>query len=83
MQGAIKRCYNFMYVYASLSTDDVFISRYEWRAIIPTNGTSHLLICREAKRRTVTGWQISFTFELLVEDNGWGTARDTVTITVN
>lgn len=69
---------------ATLSTDDVFISRYEWRQLTSTNGTSASIDLPASKTPTVRSLADGvYTFELLVEDNGWATARDTVTITVN
>lgn len=68
---------------ATASTDDVFISRYEWRLLTASNGTTPVIDLPGSKTPTVRGLADGiYTFELLVEDNGWATDKDTVQITI-
>jgi len=67
---------------ATASTDNVFISRYEWKQLTGPNSSVINLPASKTPRvsNLVTG---IYTYELLTEDNGWFTDKDTVTIYVN
>jgi len=73
---------NWTNLNATASTDNVFISRYEWRQLTGPNSSVINLPASKTPRvsNLVTG---IYTYELLTEDNGWFTDRDTVTIYVN
>ena len=67
---------------ATGSTDNVFISRYEWRQL--TGPVTGVIDLPASKTPTVRGLADgTYTFELLTEDNGWLEDKDTVQITVN
>lgn len=67
---------------ATGSTDNVFISRYEWRQL--TGPVTGIIDLPASKTPTVRGLADgTYTFELFTQDNGWLEDKDTVQITVN
>ncbi|MCB9056804.1 MAG: T9SS type A sorting domain-containing protein [Chitinophagales bacterium] len=67
---------------ATGSSDNVYISRYEWKQIAgPSNSVIDLPASRTPTVRGLTDG--SYVFQLLVEDNGWFLDSATVTINVN
>lgn len=64
------------------STDDVYISRYQWSQVSgPTTAIIDLPASPTPTARNLTDG--SYVFQLLVEDNGWLLDSTTVTVNVN
>lgn len=63
------------------STDNVFISRYDWRQLSGPN-TATITLPASKTPRVFNLIEGTYVFELMVEDNGWYRDSSTVTVTI-